>query len=39
MTLGEPYFWEIMLPGGIVGLIVGYATFVYGGAAGARSSA
>ena len=34
VTLGEPYFWEIMLPGGIVGVIVGYATFVYGGTAG-----
>jgi hypothetical protein len=33
VTLGQPYFWEIMLPGGIVGLIVGYATFVYGAAA------
>jgi hypothetical protein len=21
-----PYYWEIMLPGGLVGLIVGYAT-------------
>jgi hypothetical protein len=33
VTLGEPYFWEIMLPGGIVGVIVGYATMVYGGGA------
>lgn len=32
VTLGGPYFWEIMLPGAIVGLIVGYATFKYGGA-------
>ena len=24
------YYFEIMLPGGIVGLIVGYATYVYG---------
>ncbi len=39
VTLGEPYFWEIMLPGGIVGVIVGYATFVYGGTSGARSVA
>jgi hypothetical protein len=39
VTIGGPYFWEIVLPGGIVGLIVGYATFVYGGAPGARSSA
>ena len=22
-----PYYWQIMLPGGIVGLIVGYVTF------------
>jgi peptidoglycan/LPS O-acetylase OafA/YrhL len=22
-----PYYWEIMLPGGILGMIVGYATF------------
>ncbi len=36
VTLGEPYFWEIMLPGGLVGVIVGYATFVYGGAPGTR---
>src|SRR5512145_2597774 len=26
VTLGGPYFWEIILPGAIVGLIVGYAT-------------
>ena len=31
VTLGEPYFWEIMLPGAVVGLIVGFATFKYGG--------
>jgi hypothetical protein len=24
---GERYFWEILIPGMIVGLIVGYATF------------
>jgi hypothetical protein len=31
VTLGErpEYFWHIMLPGGIVGLIVGYATYTY----------
>lgn len=28
---GKHYYWEIMLPGGIVGLIVGYATQRYGG--------
>jgi peptidoglycan/LPS O-acetylase OafA/YrhL len=29
ITLGNPpsYFWKIMLPGGLVGLIVGYATY------------
>jgi hypothetical protein len=29
VTLGEPssYFWKIMLPGGAVGVIVGYATY------------
>jgi hypothetical protein len=27
----NPYYWQIMLPGGIVGLIVGYATMTYGG--------
>jgi len=26
---GEHYYWEIMLPGGVVGLIVGYATQKY----------
>jgi hypothetical protein len=31
VTLGErpDYFWKIMLPGGAVGLIVGYATYTY----------
>ena len=27
------YYFEIMLPGAILGLIVGYATYVYGEAA------
>jgi len=31
VTIGGPYFWEIVLPGAIVGLIVGYATFKYAG--------
>jgi hypothetical protein len=31
VTLGQPYFWEIILPGSIVGLIVGFATAKYGG--------
>ena len=28
---GTHYYWEIMLPGGIVGMIVGYATQKYAG--------
>ena len=32
ITIGGPYFWEIVLPGAIVGLIVGYATFTYASA-------
>ena len=28
---GKHYYWEIMLPGGILGLIVGYATYRYRG--------
>lgn len=31
VTLGGPYFWEIILPGSIVGLIVGFATARYRG--------
>jgi hypothetical protein len=27
---GEHYYWEIMLPGALVGVIVGYATQKYG---------
>ena len=27
---GQRYFWEIMIPGSLVGLIVGYATQKYG---------
>jgi hypothetical protein len=38
VTLGQPYFWEIILPGAIVGLIVGYATFKYSAPAGRRAS-
>ena len=26
VTLGTPYFWKIILPGSVVGIIVGYAT-------------
>ena len=29
VTLNGPYFWEIVLPGSIVGLIVGFATAKY----------
>lgn len=28
---GKHYYWEIMLPGGILGSIVGYATYRYRG--------
>lgn len=31
VTLGQPYFWEIILPGSTVGLIVGFATAKYRG--------
>ena len=31
VTLNEPYFWEIVLPGTIVGLITGFATAKYRG--------
>lgn len=30
---GQNYYWQIMLPGGILGMIVGYATQRYGGPA------
>ena len=29
VTIGTPYFWEIVLPGSIVGLIVAFATAKY----------
>jgi len=29
VTIGGPYFWEIVLPGTIVGLITGFATAKY----------
>jgi hypothetical protein len=35
---GSHYWWEIMLPGSIVGLIVGYATQRYGVAPAAQKS-
>src|SRR5690349_3856286 len=31
ITIGSPYSWQIMLPGSILGLIVGYATNRHGG--------
>ena len=37
VTLGQPYFWEIVLPGAMVGVIVGFATFKYGGAVKQRA--
>ena len=33
VTLGQPYFWEIVLPGTIVGLLTGYAAAKHPGAA------
>jgi len=30
VTIGGPYFWEIVLPGSLVGIIVGFATQKYG---------
>lgn len=38
VTLGGPYFWEIILPGSIVGLIVGFATAKYRGNAVSSST-
>jgi hypothetical protein len=31
VTIGSPYLWEIVLPGSVVGLIVGVATVKYPG--------
>jgi uncharacterized membrane protein (Fun14 family) len=36
-TTGKRYFWEIMIPGSIVGLIVGYATQKFGRPAAQRT--
>jgi hypothetical protein len=33
-----PYYWQIMLPGGILGVIVGYATFRAPASAPARAA-
>ena len=36
---GTHYYWQIMLPGSVLGLVVGYATQRYGGGrAGVRST-
>ena len=35
---GKHYYFEIMLPGGLVGLIVGFATQRYGAAAAGRAT-
>lgn len=37
ITIGGPYFWEIVLPGAVVGVIVGYATFTYSGPSQVRT--
>ncbi len=37
VTIGGPYLWEIVLPGTVVGLIVGFATMKYQGAPAARA--
>jgi len=31
VTIGSPYLWEVVLPGSVVGLIVGIATMKYSG--------
>jgi hypothetical protein len=35
---GEHYYWEIVLPGSVLGLIVGYATQRYGRARPPRAA-
>ena len=37
VTIGSPYLWEIVLPGSIVGLIVGFASVKYRGPATSRA--
>lgn len=37
VTIGSPYLWEIVLPGSMVGLIVGFASVKYRGSVTARS--
>ena len=36
---GNHYYWEIILPGSVLGIIVGYATQKYGRRAGQRARA
>jgi hypothetical protein len=38
VTIGSPYFWEIVLPGAAVGLILGFATFKYAAFSNARGA-
>ena len=38
VTLGGPYLWEIVLPGTVLGIIVGYATYQYGDSARAAAA-
>ena len=33
IALLNKYYWQVMLPGGVLGLIVGYATMRHGGPA------
>jgi xanthosine utilization system XapX-like protein len=39
ITIGSPYTWQIMLPGGLLGLIVGYVTQQYGTRSAPREAA
>jgi hypothetical protein len=39
VLMGNPYFWEIVLPGSLVGVIVGFATQRYGGARAPETAA
>jgi uncharacterized membrane-anchored protein YhcB (DUF1043 family) len=36
---GHQYYWQIMLPGGVLGIIVGFATQRYGEARARRERA
>lgn len=37
VTIGSPYLWEIVLPGSVVGLIVGFASVKYRGPVTSRT--